>query len=271
MYVLEPEYVAARGALLDALAALEGHRDQLVLVGAQAVYHHTGEADLNIPLMTTDADLAINASALADAPEIGGALRAAGFRAGVNPGHWIGAGEVAVDLMVVPHQANTAKSTARAARLAPHDPATARIARGLEPALVDHGVVQIAALDADDDRSFDVRVAGPSALLVAKTIKIAERLVQADTQPTRLKQKDALDVFRLLQAVETDVFADGLTKHRSDTFAGAVSREALDELRAHGSEEGHVMPRLATDAMSGDPTVAPSFAYLVRQVLEAVH
>ena len=56
---LAPEYVAARRVLLDALAALEGHLDNLILVGAQAVYHHTGDADLNVPLMTTGADLAI--------------------------------------------------------------------------------------------------------------------------------------------------------------------------------------------------------------------
>jgi hypothetical protein len=74
---LAPEYVAARSVLLDALVALEGHLDNLVLVGAQAVYHHTGAANLNVPLMTTDADLAVNTSGLADAPEIGGVLRRA--------------------------------------------------------------------------------------------------------------------------------------------------------------------------------------------------
>ena len=76
---LAPEYVAARRVLLDAAVALENHLDSLVLVGAQAVYHHTGSADLNVPLMTTDADFAVNTRELADAPEIGGVLRAAGF------------------------------------------------------------------------------------------------------------------------------------------------------------------------------------------------
>ncbi len=46
---LAPEYVAARRVLLDALTALDGHLDNLVLVGAQAVYHHSGSADLNVP------------------------------------------------------------------------------------------------------------------------------------------------------------------------------------------------------------------------------
>lgn len=85
---IAPEYVVARRVLLDALAASEGHPDNLILVGAQAVYHHTGNADLNVPLLTTDADLTVNTRDLADVPEIGGVLRAAGFTPGPNPGHW---------------------------------------------------------------------------------------------------------------------------------------------------------------------------------------
>lgn len=138
MDAVAPEYVAARRVLLDALEALADHLPSLVLVGAQAVYHHTGDADLNVPLMTTDADLAIDTRGLADAPDIGAVLRGAGFVAGTNPGHWVAPSDVAVDLIGVPHQAGTQKQSARAARLAPHNRFTARIARGLEPALVDH-------------------------------------------------------------------------------------------------------------------------------------
>lgn len=79
-----PEYVAARGVLLDALTALGGHRDSLNLVGAQAVYHHAGSADLNVPLMTIDADLAIDVAGLADVPELGGAP-ATGSRPATSP------------------------------------------------------------------------------------------------------------------------------------------------------------------------------------------
>ena len=191
-----PEYVVARRVLLDALTALEGHLDNLILVGAQAVYLHTGDADLNVPLLTTDADLAINTRDLAQVPEIGGVLRDAGFTPGPDPGHWVNTGDVAVDLMVVPHQAGTAKASARAARLDPHEKLTARIARGLEPALIDNTLVAITALEAGDTRAFDLRVAGPAALLTAKAIKINERFEQADNQPDRLKEKDALDACR---------------------------------------------------------------------------
>jgi len=42
----DPLYVRARSALLDVLEALEPHVDAVVLVGAQAVYIHTGKADV---------------------------------------------------------------------------------------------------------------------------------------------------------------------------------------------------------------------------------
>lgn len=37
-------YVAARRVLLDALEGLAGHRDAVILVGAQAVYVHAAAA-----------------------------------------------------------------------------------------------------------------------------------------------------------------------------------------------------------------------------------
>ncbi|MGQ0847295.1 MAG: hypothetical protein ACT4QF_24520 [Sporichthyaceae bacterium] len=270
MAELVPEYVAARRVLLDALTALEGHLDNLILVGAQAVYHHSGDADLNVPVMTTDADLAINTADLADVPEIGAVLRQAGFTPGPNPGHWVSAGDVAVDLMVVPHQAGTAKVSARSARLAPHEKLTARIARGLEPALVDNGLVVLAALHPLDTRTASLRVAGPAALLTAKLIKIGERLDQADRQPDRLKEKDALDVFRLLQAVETEVLVRGFGLHRADEHAAAVTDEALDLMRADCATPQGRIPLLAAAAAQGDPVVAPAFAVLVRELLAAL-
>jgi len=45
--------------LLDVLEALGEHRQALVLVGAQAVYLHTGEAVFAVAPYTTDADLVV--------------------------------------------------------------------------------------------------------------------------------------------------------------------------------------------------------------------
>jgi hypothetical protein len=44
----DPEYIAARRVLLDALEALGAHRKAVVLVGAQAIYLHVGEGDLAV-------------------------------------------------------------------------------------------------------------------------------------------------------------------------------------------------------------------------------
>lgn len=267
---LAPEYVIARRVLLDALTALEGHLDNLILVGAQAVYHHAGPSDLNVPLMTTDGDLAINTYDLAELPEIGTVMRAAGFNPGPNPGHWVAISEVAVDLMVVPHQAGTTKASARAARLLPHERLTARIARGLEPALVDNAYVTVAALEAGDRREFQLRVAGPAALLTAKAIKISERLEWADARPDRLKEKDALDTFRLLQAIDTSVLVRGVARHREDEHASAVTTEGIEIFREHASTSRGRIAQLAASAAQGDPTVAPAFAALVTDLLAAV-
>ena len=42
----DPQYVRARCVLLNAADALAAHLDSVVLVGAQAVYLHTGETEL---------------------------------------------------------------------------------------------------------------------------------------------------------------------------------------------------------------------------------
>lgn len=147
MTAVSPEYVLARKVLLDALAALKPQIDSVILVGAQAVYHHTGVVEGTGDFMTTDGDLALNTDLLAADPELTAALSDAGFTPGDHPGQWMGEGEVRVDLMVVPHQSGRGKSARRAAHLPPHENHLARITPGLEPALVDNEVYEISALD----------------------------------------------------------------------------------------------------------------------------
>ena len=47
--------VAARGALLDALAALHAHRDAVIVIGAQAIYLHTGAGGVGLAAVTKEA------------------------------------------------------------------------------------------------------------------------------------------------------------------------------------------------------------------------
>lgn len=71
-------------------------------------------------------------------------------------------------------------------------------------------------------------VAGPGALLVAKVHKIAERVEAKD----RVSDKDALDILRLLRAVDTDDLAARVRSLLGDTLARPVTHEALSLIPA---------------------------------------
>ena len=64
----DPLYALARRVLLDALEALGGQADAIVLVSAQAIYLHTGAAELAVAEFTTDSDLSIDPGALKSRP-----------------------------------------------------------------------------------------------------------------------------------------------------------------------------------------------------------
>src|SRR6266508_4793322 len=84
--------VAARSALLDALDALREQREALVLIGAQAIYLHTGAAPVALAEATKDTDLAVDPRALNDDPLLEEAMRRAGFHRNLTdpqPGSWL--------------------------------------------------------------------------------------------------------------------------------------------------------------------------------------
>jgi len=216
----DPLYVLARRALLDGLEALKPHLDSIVVIGAQAVYLHTGPADLPVAEFTTDADMAIGPEFLADEPSIQALLEGRGFELQEDPGKWRTSDGVQVDLLVPEALAGPGR---RGARLRGHGKRAARRAKGIEGVLVDNVEREIAALDPNDDRSFRVGVAEPASLLVAKIHKIAERV----SDPDRLVEKDALDVLRLLQATPTSDLVAGVDRLLADDLAGAVTEEAF--------------------------------------------
>ena len=220
----DPLYVRARCALLDALDALEPHLDAIVLVGAQAVYLHTADTELAVAEYTTDADLAVAPGDLADSPLIGDALTASGFTPRVHPGGWLSPDGIYLDVMVPDALAGPGT---RGARLGAHGKRTARRAKGLEATLVDRERRTIAALDPADRRAREIWIAGPAALIVAKLHKIGERVSAQD----RVRDKDALDLYRLLQAVSTGQLADGMRRLREDPLSRDVTAEALVVLR----------------------------------------
>lgn len=95
-----PEYVQARRVLLDALEVLTAHLPGLTLVGAQAVYLHTGGAAIAVPEYTTDADMAVAPDLIAASPLLADALTGAGFQRATDPGRWISPDGVYLDLLV---------------------------------------------------------------------------------------------------------------------------------------------------------------------------
>jgi hypothetical protein len=267
----QSEYVAARRVLLDALAALGCHRSSVVLVGAQAIYLRSGAGGLAVAPMTTDADLALHVDWIKDEPELYAAMLAAGFLPATQPGTWQGRGEICIDLMVVPHQGGRSSRAARAANLPPHRKGVARIARGLEPALVDHGILPVGSLERSDGRSYEIRIAGPSALLVAKIIKLSERMAaEGAGARSRVHAKDALDVYRLLRATEVMDFVAGFGLHAAEAHAAAVSREAVAVLRDQGTHRDARLPQLASQALGGDPIAAASFVALAVDLIKAL-
>ena len=250
---LDPLYIKARSVLLDASDALADHLDAIVLVGAQALYIHAGDADLfdAIAPYTTDADFSISPNELSDSPLLAELLGKFGFEARKQEiGRWVSPNSILVDFLVPEMLAGPGSL---AARLGPHGKGVARRAKGLEAALVDREPKTIRALDPADRRSVTMNVAGPGALLVAKTHKIAERT----DKPHRLQNKDSLDVLRLLQAAETADLAHRLERLKEDELSASVTTEAIESLTPLFGSADAVGVLMAVQAAG--PTADPDF------------
>ena len=157
----------------------------------------------------------------------------------------------------------------RGARIPPHDRRTARKVLGLEGVLVDRNVHRITSLEASDTRELDVSVAGPAGLLVAKIFKIGERAGDAD----RRSDKDALDVFRLLQAVSTDEFARRMRALRAEEESRAVTEQALAQFHLlFGSPRaiGSTIAARAAAPLEAEDTIAAATAALARDLIVAI-
>lgn len=266
--------VRTRAALLDALTALEDQLDALIVIGAQALYLHTGAVDVAIPAETKDADIGVNRDKLRDDPLIEEAIEAAGFRKDLEnpqPGTWLSPDGIPVDLMVPEAMAGPAASNRRGARVPPHHKASMRRATGLEASVIDNAKQDIRALDPLDGRVFAVRIAGPGALLVAKLHKIGERNAAGGR---RLRDKDAHDIYRLMVAVSTPDLAERIAHLVNEPFSGAVTEQALEyleELFASGPDGvGSAMAGRAEEGVGAPAIVAASVSELAKDLLKAL-
>lgn len=234
MASVDPRYVAARRVLLDALEALAAHTPAVIVAGAQAVYLRTGEGEIGIAPYTTDGDLAIDPAILKDEPQLETAMRAAHFtRSLTEPGIWLATAtvdgtELTIPIDLIVPEAVAAPGGRRGARLGPHGNRAARRAVGLEAALVDHSPMTVTALEPSDTREFEVEVAGVAALLVAKAHKIHDRL--QSNRPGRAEDKDAADIYRLMQTTSATDVGFRLAELQQHETAGPATEAGVSYL-----------------------------------------
>jgi hypothetical protein len=132
MAEVDPRTIVARHVLLDAIEALSAHRPALVIVGAQAIYLHTGAGDLAVAAFTFDDDLVLDPTLLDDDPLLERVMSDAGFTLleladrGKQPGTWvtsrvIGSRELTVPIdLIVPEAFAPGNSRRRSVSLGAH-------------------------------------------------------------------------------------------------------------------------------------------------------
>lgn len=265
-------FIRSRRALLDALDALDNHLDSLALVGAQAVYLHTGDVDEAIATETKDSDLAVDPRGLGNAPRLEDAMQRAGFHRDLvnpQPGTWLSNDGVPVDLLV-PAAVAPGNPKRRGVDLPGHDREATRRTVGLEAALVDQDPHAIESFEPGDARRFTVAVARPAALLVAKLQKMIERVT---ARGRRQVAKDGHDTYRLLRDIRTEDFAHRFERLFHDPVSAEMAGSAVGHLeRLFGSADapGAAMAG-ATVAGVGDPAqVAEASAVLAGELREAL-
>ena len=225
--IVNAKYGRARAGLLDALAGLGALRAAAVLVGAQAVYEYIRDQAGNFAVLpfVLDADLALIPDLLVEDQKITEAMESAGYAVTEQPGIYRRNDGSQVDLLVPESVGNGGRG---GARLGVHGNRAPRRVRGLEGALVSRRSMTISEFAPGDPRTYEISVAGPAALLVAKTHKLAERFDANDIK--RLSNKDAFDIFRLLRAVDTDELAAEIRFLAGEPIFATVTAEAMRRL-----------------------------------------
>lgn len=252
--------------LLDALIALEEHRDGVILIGAQAVYIHAADAHLGVAAYTSDGDLALDPANLGAHPLIEAAMTSAGFSRTLrnDPGRWLKqqlVGTTPTNIMVdllVPH--GLSDGGRRTANIPPHDPRAFLRVSGIEAAVIDNSLFTLTSLEPETDhRTVEVRVAGIAALLLAKAIKIRQRLDDSSTRPDRLQDKDASDVIGLMMTSDVDKVTATLQELLGDERTQEVTRDGLSnfhQLFGASHAPGVEMAMRALDGIHPSSTVA---------------
>jgi hypothetical protein len=271
--------VRARTTLIDSLEALRPHLSAIVLVGAQAIYLQIDPSLVQTAPYTKDADLCIKPSMLGLTPSLHECLISAGFELVTGPGKRVSAGMWRrrqagypeaydqVDLLV-PTGAAPPGGRRGARLVGEHHKHDSRKVSGLEPALFDCHAMRVNALDPRDDRHIEVAVAGPTALLIAKLHKLAERLEHREVRPDRLIAKDAIDVLRLLRA-DVDHAAPLQDLYRQELAAPPTQEARAYLLRLFGTPDspGAELAAAGLQGVENEAVVRQSAAILAQRIL----
>ena len=131
--------------------------------------------------------------------------------------------------------------------------------------------MMVSSLDESDDRRMKLAVAGPAGLIVAKTHKLADRHAE---DRGRLKDKDALDIFRILRAIALEDCAQRFSLLLSHNLAGDTARSALAEfatLFGEPSSAGVDMVVRATQILMPEDETRAACSLLAGQLLATVN
>lgn len=201
--------------------------DALTLLGGHAVMLRTSNT-YGLNADTTDGDFGVTPFAIHDEPIIVEALLAAGFeqRTKDRPGQW-GRGRTGtlempgwnekIDLLCGGALSGNTGRHRSVKALAGHGKTAVGLADGIELATVDRSLMEVPDL-ADPSRSAPVYVAGIASLICAKAYKLGERL--GGTRLSRLRPKDAADLFMLLDAADPGETVALFQAHSSDDQIG---------------------------------------------------
>lgn len=264
-----PQLVRARDTLLRALHGLAPHLDSLTLIGAQAVYEHTKQYTDAAPTFTNDGDLSVDPTLVSAEPDIAVVMTEMGFtpKFGDRPGIWtlpITAADPdppSIDLLVPDAVAGPGRRSVQLA--AGHGKHAVGRAAGLEMALLDRAPVLLTPLPGGTGEPVTVHIAGPAALLCAKSYKIAERVAAARRGSShRVKAKDAGDVYRLLATSDpaaTAAVFDRCARHETLGASATLGRDHFTAL----FEDAGIGVDLAVEDLAddlADTTVRPTIS-----------
>ena len=130
--------------------------------------------------------------------------------------------------------------------------------------------MELRALDPNDTRIALVKVASPAALVVAKLIKLDERI--SGPKPDRILAKDASDVLRMLRYNDAAAIGATLGRFAAEGVGWGTIETAVEFLRLHLALRKSPLIKLAVDyhrQFETEAQITTSFRTLAQRLVDA--